>query len=301
MVPPRSRGDRREGGDGMAREPLLGVIVGSITDQYAAEITRGVEEYGTRHGYLTIVGNSDREVATEAAYVRLLQAHGAAGLVLVGGMIDDSPDLATLQDELQKAEAAGMVIVAVGPRPRLSGLPYIGVDDRAMLRDLAAHLIQQGHRNLVWVGPVEGFSTGDLRFAGVLDAFAELQLVPPVALRTGIDFHAGRRAALQMLQSPLPDAVIAVSDECALGVLTTLRSVGVNVPDQVAIAGVDGTRESEFAGLTTMAVPMYELGAAAAARIVEGRGPRPMRSLVSHQLMPGMTTAIRKTGVLPVG
>jgi LacI family transcriptional regulator len=209
-------------------------------------------------------------------------------------MMDDSPDLAILEQELVTSQADGMEIVAVGPRPRLSGVAFIGVDDRAMLRDLTMYLIQQGHRNLAWVGPLEGFTTGDRRFRGVLDAIAESHLQQPTIIRTGIDFHAGRRAALQMLQAPLPDAVLAFSDECALGVLMTLRSVGVAVPEQLSITGVDGTRESEFAGLTTVAIPMYELGAAAAARII-GRGDqRPLRTILSHQLMPRLTTSIRE-------
>ena len=42
----------------------------------------------------------------------------------------------------------------------------------------------------------------------------------------------------------LPDAIIAFSDESALGVLMALRQAGVDVPGRISVAGVDGTRDA---------------------------------------------------------
>ena len=74
---------------------------------------------------------------------------------------------------------------------------------------------------------------------------------------------------------PLPDAVVAANDEAAIGVIAGLRQAGVEVPGDVSVAGIDDTRPARFVDLTTVSLPLYDLGAAAARHIIEGarRGP----------------------------
>jgi LacI family transcriptional regulator len=276
------------------RSRTIGVIVGAATDPYFAEVTHGVEERARRDGYLTILCSSDRELDVETAYLRLLREHRAAGAVLVGGAFDDSARLEAFRREVELATEQGMEVVCLAPRPHLAGVPTVSVDDRRMMADLTGYLASLGHRRLAFVGPADGFSTSDVRLAGLRETVAALQLPEPMVLRTGFDYHAGRQAAIRMLEDDLPDAVIGFSDETALGVLMTLRDAGVAVPERVSVAGVDSTREAEFVGLTTISIPMRELGAAAAARIIDpAREAGLAREVIKHRIVPRQTTARR--------
>lgn len=274
---------------------MIGVIVGAATDPYFAEVMRGIEEYARRAGYLTILCSADREASIETAYVRLLRGHRAAGIVLVGGAFEPSPDSADLTAELIDGRAAGMQIIALTDRRSLTGFPLITVDDTAMLHDLVGHLIRNGHRRLAFVGPDAGFSTSDRRLDGFLAAARAGRLPEPVVVRTGFDFDAGRRAALQLLHEGLPDAVVGWSDETSLGVVAALTEAGLRIPEDIAVAGVDGTREAELVGLTTVTVPMYELGATAAARILNRTGPEPTRTMLPHRLAARRTTGLHRS------
>lgn len=276
------------------RSRTIGVIVGATTDPYFAEVTRGVEDRARPDGYLTFICSSDRDLDVETAYLRLLREHRAAGVVLVGGAFDEPAHVARFERELQLAMEHGMELVSLAPRPHIAGVPTVAVDDRRMLADLTGYLASLGHRRLVFVGPAEGFSTSDVRLEGLREAAAALRLPEPVVLRTGFDYHAGRQAAIRMLESDLPDAVIGFSDETALGVLITFRDAGIAVPERVSVAGVDSTREAEFVGLTTVSVPMRALGSAAAARIIDptNRGGA-AREVLAHRIVPGQTSGRR--------
>ena len=76
---------------------------------------------------------------------------------------------------------------------------------------------------------------------------------------------------------PLPDAVVAANDEAAIGVLTALRHAEVDVPGEISVAGIDDTRPARFVELTTVNLPLYDLGAAAARHIMATPDERPRR------------------------
>ena len=189
-----------------------------------------------------------------------------------------------------------MRVITLAQRPGLDGVQLVAVDDRAMLRDLSSDLADLGHRTFAFVAPPVGFSTAELRLEGLRQTLHERGLPEPTVYRTGFDFDAGRRAVLQMLRGALPDVAIGFSDESAVGMLMTLRDEGVSVPEQMSIAGVDGTRMADFLGLTTVSVPMYEMGMAATASIIglaEGFGGP--RTVMPHRVALRQTTSRRPT------
>jgi LacI family transcriptional regulator len=280
------------------RTRTIGVIAGALSDPYFTEVTRGIEESARRAGFLTILCSTDRDPGRELAYLELLRGHRATGAVLIGGAYDGHETRRAFIDEATRAGADGMRVIALAQRPGLEGIQSVAVDDRAMLRDLAADLADLGHRTFAFVAPPDGFSTAELRHEGLREALVARGLPEPAIYRTGFDFDAGRRAALRMLRGQLPDVAIGFSDESAIGMLMTFRDEGVGVPAHVSIAGVDGTREAEFLGLTTVSVPMYEMGVTATASIIgtaEGFGAP--TTVMPHRVVLRQTTRRRPSEV----
>ena len=79
------------------------------------------------------------------------------------------------------------------------------------------------------------------------------------------------RAAEKLLaRDRLPEAIVAANDEAAIGVLMRLRDAGVDVPGDVSIAGIDDLRPARFVGLTTVSVPLHEMGKQAAHTVLGG-------------------------------
>jgi len=282
---------------------IIGVIVGDIVDPYFAEITRGAEDVARRAGYLTIVCNTDRAPATELAYLRLLHDYRAEGVIFAGGgqvaagagsaSAAQPSEGAQLSEAVESVRADGIRVVSLAARSFDS--MRVTVDDRAASYDITSYVCSLGHRRVCYVTGPPGLSTSAARLAGFQAAMADAGLSADEVHPGEFDFLSGQQVALRLVGRPLPDAVICANDESAIGVLTTLRQAGVDIPGEVSVAGLDDTRVSRFVDLTTVSVPMYERGAIAARHILDA-GPSAAGDLVlPHRLVPRGTTARRRS------
>jgi LacI family transcriptional regulator len=280
------------------RSRIIGVIVGDIVDPYFAEITRGAEDVARREGYLTMVCNADRSTAAEVAYLRVLRDYQAEGVIFAGGgEIATGGGSDPIAEAVAEARAEGLGIVALAARSFASA--QVAIDNRAACFDITSYVLSLGHRTVAFVQGPAGFTTARDRMAGFQAAMIDAGLDPTLVYEGGFDYEAGRAAALRMVGRALPDAVICANDEAAIGALMTFRQAGVEVPDQLSIAGIDDTRASRFVDLTTVGVPMYELGAIGARTIVDGSGRSiDVRTELPHRLVPRGTTA-RRAGSAP--
>jgi LacI family transcriptional regulator len=61
------------------------------------------------------------------------------------------------------------------------------------------------------------------------------------------------------------------------------------------VAGIDDLRIARFVGLTTVSLPLYEMGAMAARRIIDAaaEAPEDTTTVLAHRLIPRETTARR--------
>jgi LacI family transcriptional regulator len=165
----------------------------------------------------------------------------------------------------------------------------VRVDNRAAAREVTEFLLALGHRRIAFVRGPEGLHTSTQRREGFEAAMAGAG-ADPVQLPGGFDYEAGDAAAARLLQEGLPDAVLAVNDEVAIGLVTGLRGRGIDVPGRISVAGIDDTRPARLLDLTSVSLPLQELGATAAHVVLEGSGGD---VVLPHRLVPRTTTAPR--------
>ena len=228
---------------------IVGVIVGDIVDPYFAEIARGVETVAARVGHLTMVCNTERRPAAELAHLDVLRDYHAAGVVFAGSGYEDVAEAAALREAVVELQEGGAVVVALAARDL--DCPSVLVDNRAAARDATEHLLALGHRRIAFVEGPAGLHTSAHRREGFEAAIAAAG-AEAVVLPGGFEFEAGAAAAETLLAGELPDAVLGVNDEVAIGLLTGLRRGGVDVPGQVSVAGIDDTRPARLVDLTSV-------------------------------------------------
>ena len=263
---------------------IIGVIVGDIVDPYFAEIARGVEDVAARVGHLTMVCNADRRPEAELAHLGVLRDYHAAGVVFAGSGYQHAAEEPALRAAVEELVDGGSVVVALAPRDL--DCPGEPVDNRGAARDATEHLLALGHRRIAFVEGPPGLHTSAHRLEGFRAAM-EAGGGEPVVVPGGFEFEAGAAAA-DMLMADLPDAVLAVNDEVAIGLLTALRRGGVDVPGRVSVAGIDDTRPARLVDLTSVSLPLHALGEMAARVILEGA---PGDVVLSHRLVARATTA----------
>jgi DNA-binding LacI/PurR family transcriptional regulator len=147
-------------------------------------------------------------------------------------------------------------------------LNLVNVDDEAGGYQIGVHLLGLGHRGFTYVSEgqrsAEYTSPAQLRKRGLLRALREAGLTEQALthwIAPSNDVSGGRQAAADILrQAHAPTAVVAHHDGLAAGLLAGLRAAGLRVPQDIAVAGYDGTELAEALELTTVAQPFAETG-----------------------------------------
>jgi len=174
-------------------------------------------------------------------------------------------------------------IVSAGS-PRIPGVPFVGIDNRAGGALVAKHLLELGHRRFgILTRPAREDPSGTWRggapriglrqrVEGFTHAVREAGLPASAVTVVTADANtqeAGAAAAAALLDGPERSrvtAVFAVTDVLALGVLAAARSARRAVPATLSVAGFDDivAAAQSVPGLTTVEQSLYEQGVHAA-------------------------------------
>jgi LacI family transcriptional regulator, galactose operon repressor len=263
---------------------IIGVIVGDIVDPYFAQIARGVEEVAADLDYLTMVCSAEVGTDAELGHLRQLRDYHAAGIIFAASGRSADPAASELADAVADARDRGSVVVALAQRD--FDAPRIAFDNEAAAYDITAYVRELGHDRVTFVEGPHGLHTSAQRLKGFQRAGGMDRILG------GFSYEDGVRSAEALLaRDRLPDAVVAANDEAAIGVLMKLRDAGVEVPGRVSVAGIDDTRPAHFVGLTTVTVPLHEMGKRAAHTVLGGYNSDDV--VLPHRLAPRATTARR--------
>jgi LacI family transcriptional regulator len=225
---------------------------------------------------------------SELARALVLLDYHAAGVVFAGSGYEHAEEAPALRDAVEALKAGGAAVVALAARD--FDCPSVLVDNRGAARDATEHLLGLGHRRIAFVEGPPGLHTSAHRLEGFSEAMAAAR-AEPVRLPGGFEYEAGAAAAVKLLEGgALPDAVLGVNDEVAIGLLTGLRRAGVDVPGRLSVAGIDDTRPARLVDLTSVSLPLHELGERAARVILEGADGD---VVLPHRLVARGTTAAR--------
>ncbi len=242
----------------------LACISPNLTDYTFASIIEGAEQEAHSRGYF-LLSSSAADARGFAELVEELVSHRR-----VDGLLVINP----YADERHQLIPTDFPVVFVGARSRNDSIPSVCLDDENVARTATAHLVESGHRRIALVtGPlVEDCSTDrKLGFIQALKA-AEIPFDESLVYEGDWSASSGREALLKWAQGGnLPDAVFAQNDRMALGVLHAARELGLRVPEQLAVIGVDDMPLSSYFDppLTTMRQDMPRIGREAARLLLE--------------------------------
>jgi LacI family transcriptional regulator len=219
--------------------------------------------------------------------------------VLAGSGFSDPALEAAANAELASFQASGGRVAVIG-RHHISADAVLP-DNVAAGRSVGTYLLGLGHRRIAIVaGPatlnsVADRVTGTLEALGTIEALGSLESPGASVSVTHHEFtRAGGAAGVAALvEAGLlggdgggeVTAIIALSDVMALGVLAELRERGIRVPDDVSVVGFDDIPVAADVALTTVRLPMAELGAAALRMAMLEPASRPRRKTTGHELV----------------
>ena len=271
------------------RSYTVGVLVPDIQNPLFPPIIRGLDDRLGEAGYTPLIANTDNDPIRERVDLEAMRARQVDGFVAATARSDHE-----LLDEIA---ASGVPLVLVNRRVEDGSLPSATADDHAGARMAVEHLVSLGHRQIAHLAGPQDVSTGSARYQGFRDGMRQAGLEPTL-VRQGRAFTEpeGARLCEELLDADAPfTAIVAGNDLMALGCYDVFAARGIDCPGEVSVVGFnDMPFADRFAPpLTTIGIPHYEIGVAAAELLLErlqGSGDGPSQVVLpAHLIVRGST------------
>ena len=214
-------------------QKLIGVIVPELVHYYFMTILKGIEEEAEAHGYRIVVAQSGERYEHE---VRLCQSFFENK---VCGVIVSQAKDTQRYEHFQRLIDAGVPLVFYDRICTGVNASRVVVDDYMGAFNAVTHLINTGCRRIAYFGSQLNLEIAKNRFNGYKDAL----------LKHGLPFNeeltriCDNRADAEMLAPAMfdgdvyPDAFFAVNDDTAIGILYSVKRMGLRVPEDISICG----------------------------------------------------------------
>lgn len=238
------------------RHAALGVLFPGLAGPYFSAVIEGFETEAVKaHMSVLILGT---HLLRDSEELAVKMADRVDGIAVMGASVS-----AEVFDALIRH---GVPLVQFASLP-LAGVPTVRTENTDSVRRLTLHLIRDhGYTRLAFVGGPGESPDVSSRWNGFRAAHRDAGLrIPARPVGVGFEQHHGVIAAKRLLKRAAPPrAIVCANDEMAVGVLVTVLSQGLRVPDDIAVTGFDDIPMANITtpALTTVRQQMRELGAA---------------------------------------
>jgi LacI family transcriptional regulator len=251
-------------GSGSSR--AIGFVALDVGNPFFIDIARAAGDVVREVGSVVLLADSREDAEHEQANLALFAEQRVRGVLL-------SP-VGAAKPATRLLHRVGIPAVLLDPPDQDAAACSVGTDDVDGGRQAVRHLLERGHRRLLFVG-------GPARLHQVRDrlAGARAELVRGASIRTVATSHLSLAAGLAvapevgaMVRGPKPPtAVVAANDLVALGLLHGLVAQGIGVPEQLAVVGYDDIDLAATAvvPLTSIRQPREAMGRRAAELLLD--------------------------------
>jgi LacI family transcriptional regulator len=247
---------------------LLGVVVPYIEGKFFPSVIQGIEQAASKAGFSVIVCQSHEEVQLERRNVETLLNAQVAGVLV---------SLARNTQEFHhfdKVRGRGIPLVFFDRIPTGELVNSVVLNDQAGAFAATNHLLEQGCRRVAHLAGPQHLNIYRERQQGYLNALAAHGIEPQKELIIYSDMtqEEGGQAMRQLLMLPNPiDGVFGAGDSVILGALQALKSQGIRVPQDIALAGFsnEGFTAITEPRLTSVDQRCEEMGEAAVRLFLE--------------------------------
>jgi len=258
---------------GLGGAGMVAALIPSIANSIFAETVQGLADGLAGSGHELLLASTGYSVEREEGQLRALLGWFPSAVVVTGRRHTDAA-LALLA----QARARGTPVIEVWDHHVTAGAidapTRIGFDHADVGRAMAAHLIERGHKSLAYIGSgvAEDFRAHE-RGEGFRTEAKKLGVAARVIVAPSAEaFDAGRKALAALLDAkgkPIVAAAAFANDHLACGALLEARARKLDVPRQLALLGFgDFAIGRELTpALSSVHVPRYEIGSAAAAAL----------------------------------
>jgi len=249
------------------RNYCINLLCRTPRSDYFSDIQFGTLTVCQAHGYHLFVSLIDDYLDLSPKELRsrlkaLLLEPRADSVIIPPPFCDDPLILEMLADE-------ELPFVRISPFKHDFEGPYVSFNEEAAAYELTKYLVNLGHGRIGFIKGNPAHGAAAARQSGYENALRECGVEIDASIMLTGDFHflSGLNAGMTLCGlSNRPTAIFASNDEMAAGVSVAAHRSGLDIPEDISIAGFDDTPIAELTWptLTTIRQPLNEMAEAAA-------------------------------------
>jgi LacI family transcriptional regulator len=240
------------------RSQIIGFVSDEIsTTPYAGNVLLGAQEAAAANDQVLMVVNSNRNSRIEDRGIDALLQHSVDGIIYAR-MYHQAVEL--------PAALSGVPTVLLDASSDRTDLSSVVPDEEGAALTAMEHLLAAGHRRIGYLGNIDEIPATRGRLAGYRAALAAHGIPFDESLVTvGESMTApGRDAASRVLAlADRPTALFCFNDRMAMGAYQAAHLAGLEIPRDLSIVSIDNFEvlaDALLPGLTSIALPHYEMG-----------------------------------------
>ncbi len=279
------------------RTRVVAVVAPFLTRWFFATIVSSIEKTLREHGHHVILFDLEDD-----DYDQRLPLSQNMLWKRVDGVI--SLNIPMTEEEIALVDRLDLPLVAIGTPVR--GRACVRIDDALATRTAVDHLVALGHEQIGYIGAVPAnvahVQTPQSRLAAFRQGLADAALDLREDWVLASDWTAGaaaRDSAELLARDDRPTAMVAASDEMAIGVRESARRCGLDVPGDLSVVGIDDYHLSAVLGLTTVRQDVAGQGRLAAEMLLHAMVDH--ESCTDEVIVPTELVVRESTGPAPTG
>lgn len=222
---------------------VIGVVVPNLVTHYYSAVLDGIEDYASQEGYSVIAINSHEDyVKEEKAIDNFINMHVEG---IIACLSQDTVDYSHFE-EIHKM-GIPLVFFARTCLPEL--FSQVVANGAEAAEQATTHLLETGSKRVAFLGGPNHLDMVRRRKHGYLEALKgkNIPIDRDIIICDKIDFEFARDAAINMLKSEnRPDAILAFNDIITYAAFDAIKTLGLRIPEDVAIIGFTDTDASAF-------------------------------------------------------
>jgi LacI family transcriptional regulator len=244
----------------------IGVVVTDINISYNAEIIKGIENIAYSRKYKVLICDTNNLKDKEQDYLSLLMDRTVDGMIFVAPHLKNQ----VLIDLAEKKYFIGLI----GRYIEHNHIPCAYTDNVKFSKEVVEHLLERGHKEIAFMSGYADVVDSYERLEGYIKALRdrEISFRPDLIENGNFNEEGGYEAIKRLFSRKQPfSAIYAANDEMALGIYRACQELGMQMPEQLAIVGVDNDRICKYIrpSLSTVNQPKYTMGALIAEKLID--------------------------------
>lgn len=247
---------------------IIGVVVPNITHYFTTTIIRGILEEAALKGYRVIISESTNDPDKQTEMLHTMIQFGVDGILL-----SLSKMTRNIEDVLQILNTLPLILFDKAS----DKIPctQVRINDEEAAFNATEHLINIGKKRIAIIKESEFSYNSERRYAGYLKALKEhyIQIDEKIILSCDdINLEQGKNLTKILLSlKQRPDAIFAITDSAAIGVIKILKKHNIKIPEEIAVVGFSNSSHSTVIEphLTTIDQPGNRIGKTAVNYLIE--------------------------------